>query len=73
MKSEFILAFNEICEQRGLPKDEVFEALKTALVSAYRRDTNIRAQQKVTVAGRVGRAAQNRQKGFTRVSVEGIH
>ncbi len=49
MKSEFILAFNEICEQRGLPKDEVFEALKTALVSAYRRDTNISAQQKVTV------------------------
>ncbi|MCC6606567.1 MAG: transcription termination/antitermination protein NusA [Anaerolineae bacterium] len=49
MKSEFILAFNEICEQRGLPKEEVFEALKTALVSAYRRDTNISAQQKVSV------------------------
>jgi N utilization substance protein A len=49
MKSEFILAFNEICEQRGLPKDEVFDALKTALVSAYRRDTNISAQQKVSV------------------------
>ena len=49
MKSEFILAFNEICEQRGLPKEEVFEALKTALVSAYRRDTNISAQQGVTV------------------------
>ncbi len=49
MKSEFILAFNEICEQRGLPKEEVFEALKTALVSAYRRDINISAQQKVTV------------------------
>jgi N utilization substance protein A len=49
MKNEFILAFNEICEQRGLPKEEVFEALKTALVSAYRRDTNISAQQRVTV------------------------
>ena len=49
MKSEFILAFNEICEQRGLPKDEVFEALKTALVSAYRRDTNISTQQSVSV------------------------
>ncbi len=49
MKSEFILAFNEICEQRGLPKEEVFDALKTALVSAYRRDTNISAQQKVSV------------------------
>lgn len=49
MKSEFILAFNEICEQRGLPKDEVFDALKTALVSAYRRDTNISTQQQVSV------------------------
>lgn len=49
MKSEFILAFNEICEQRGLPKEEVFEALKNALVSAYRRDTNISAQQQVSV------------------------
>jgi N utilization substance protein A len=49
MKSEFILAFNEICEARGLPKEDVFEALKTALVSAYRRDTNISNMQKVKV------------------------
>lgn len=49
MKSEFILAFNEICEQRGLAKEEVFEALKTALISAYRRDTNISTQQDVSV------------------------
>ncbi len=47
MKSEFILAFNEICESRGLSKDDVFEALKTALVSAYRRDTNFSATQEV--------------------------
>ena len=49
MKSQFILAFNEICESRGLPKEDVFEALKTALVSAYRRDTNVSSTQKVTV------------------------
>lgn len=49
MKSEFILAFNEICESRGLPKEDVFEALKTALVSAFRRDTNLSSMQKVTV------------------------
>lgn len=49
MKSEFILAFNEICESRGLPKEDVFEALKTALVSAYRRDTNVSNTQEVTV------------------------
>ncbi|MCA9958852.1 MAG: transcription termination factor NusA, partial [Anaerolineales bacterium] len=49
MKSEFILAFNEICESRGLPKEDVFEALKTALVSAFRRDANLSNIQKVTV------------------------
>lgn len=47
MKSQFILAFNEICESRGLPKEDVFEALKTALVSAYRRDANVSNLQKV--------------------------
>ena len=47
MKSEFMLAFNEICEARGLPKDVVIEALKTALVSAYRRNTNVSNTQEV--------------------------
>ena len=47
MKSEFILAFNEICEPRGLPKEDVFDALKTALVSAYRRDMNVSNTQQV--------------------------
>ena len=47
MKSEFLLAFNEICESRGLPKEDVLEALKTALVSAYRRDANVSNLQDV--------------------------
>ena len=49
MKNEFILAFNEICESRNLPKEDVFEALKKALVSAYRRDINVSNTQQVTV------------------------
>jgi N utilization substance protein A len=47
MKSEFMMAFNEICEERGLPKDVVIDALKTALVSAYRRNTNVSNTQEV--------------------------
>src|SRR5512138_4038731 len=47
MKSEFLLAFNEICDQRDLPRDVVFEALKTALVSAYRRAVGIGNNQHV--------------------------
>ncbi|MGB3713771.1 MAG: transcription termination factor NusA [Candidatus Promineifilaceae bacterium] len=49
MKSEFMLAFNEICESRGLSGDVVIEALQTALISAYRRDTNVSNVQEVEV------------------------
>jgi N utilization substance protein A len=49
MRSEFILAFNEICEERGLAKDVVFEALETALASAFRRNLNISSSQEVDV------------------------
>ena len=49
MKSEFMLAFNEICESRGLSSEVVIEALKTALVSAYRRNTNVSNIQEVEV------------------------
>jgi len=49
MKSEFMLAFNEICESRGLTSEVVIEALKTALVSAYRRNTNVSNIQGVEV------------------------
>ncbi len=38
MKSEFLLAFNEICSDRGLPKAVVLDAVEKALVSAYRRN-----------------------------------
>ena len=49
MKSDFMLAFNEICQERGLPQDTVIEALKTALVSAFRRDLNLSNTQDVQV------------------------
>ncbi len=49
MKSEFILAFNQICSERGLPPEIVMEALGMALVTAFRRNTNISSAQNVTV------------------------
>jgi N utilization substance protein A len=44
-KSELILAFNEIAEMRKLPRDVIIEALKAALVSAYRRNAGISSAQ----------------------------
>lgn len=49
MKSEFLLAFNEICQERNLPQDTVIEALKTALASAYRRNANVSNSQEIIV------------------------
>ena len=37
MKSDFLLAFNQVCSDRGLSRDVVLEALEAALVSAYSR------------------------------------
>lgn len=40
MKNEFELAFNEVLEEKQLPQDVVLEALKAAMISAYRRSKN---------------------------------
>lgn len=40
MKNEFTLAFNEVLEEKGLPRAVVLEALEAAMVSAYRRAVN---------------------------------
>ena len=48
MKSEFLLAFNEICSDRGLPRAVVLDAVEKALVSAYRRNTDINTVENVT-------------------------
>jgi N utilization substance protein A len=39
VKSDFLLAFNQVCSDRGLSRDVVLEALEAALVSAYSRST----------------------------------
>ena len=48
MKSEFLLAFNQICSDRGLPREIVLEALQMALISAYRRNADVSTNQNVT-------------------------
>jgi transcription termination/antitermination protein NusA len=67
MKSEFLLAFNQICSERNLPKEVVLEALNTALVSAYRRDINASSAQNVTavIDGQTGLAHIYAEKEVT--------
>jgi N utilization substance protein A len=47
MKNEFALAFNEVLEDKQLPKEVVMEALEAAMISAYRRAVNASNAQRV--------------------------
>lgn len=47
MKSELILALNEIIERFGLTQETVLEAVEAAMVSAYRRSANASSAQMV--------------------------
>ena len=47
MKNEFVLAFNEVLEEKGLPREVVIEALETAMISAYRKAVNASTAQQV--------------------------
>ncbi len=39
MKNEFIVAITQLAAEKNLPRDVVFEAVETALASAYKKDT----------------------------------
>jgi len=47
MKSEFALAFNQICADYSLPREVVLDAIRAALATAYRRDWKVPATQNV--------------------------
>jgi len=58
MANELQTAFNEIAELRALPEEVVLEALQSALVSAYRKDTGASSAQAIEarIDSRTGRA-----------------
>ena len=49
MKSEFALAFNEVLEEKGLPRDTIMTAIEAAMVSAYRKSVGASTAQEVRV------------------------
>ncbi len=65
MKSEFALAFNQICAEYNLPKEVVLEAVRAALATAYRRDWRIAPTQNLTTE-------INLDTGLARIYVEKI-
>jgi len=47
MKNEFALAFNEVLEERQLPKEIIMEALESALITAYQKSVNASKEQHI--------------------------
>ena len=47
MRNEFTLAFNEVLEEKGLPREIILKALESAMVSAYRRSVNASTAQNI--------------------------
>ena len=47
MKNEFSLAFNEVLEEKQLPKKVILDAIEAAMISAYRRAVNASSAQHV--------------------------
>ncbi len=39
--TEFVVAINQICSERGLEKERIYEALETAILHAYRKEFNV--------------------------------
>lgn len=44
MQSQFFAAINQLCDEKGIPKDKVIETIKAALRAAYRKDYGNREQ-----------------------------
>jgi transcription termination/antitermination protein NusA len=47
MKNEFTLAFNEVLEEKGLPKEIIVKALESAIISAYNRSVKTDVTRKI--------------------------
>lgn len=50
MKNEFLIAITQICAEKNLPREVVFDALKAALVSAYKRTFGITGEVSVKIS-----------------------
>jgi N utilization substance protein A len=56
MQSQFLAAINQLCDEKGIPKEKVIETIKAALRAAYRKDygnkeQNIEVELSDTVEG----------------------
>ena len=56
MKSDFMLAINQLCAERKLSREVVMEAVEAALISAYKRNFGVVADIEVQIESSTGAA-----------------
>lgn len=44
MQSQFLAAINQLCDEKGIPRDKVLDTVKAAIRAAYRKDYGTREQ-----------------------------
>jgi len=54
MKTEFVSAITQLCNEKGVPRDVVMEAIEAALVSAYKRNFDAPNQDVTAKIGESG-------------------
>lgn len=54
MRNEFIQLINQVCAERNLAKEVVFEALEAAMVSAYKRNLSTNQEVEATIDQQTG-------------------
>ncbi len=84
MQSQFVTAIEQICEEKGISKDSVIEAIEAALIAAYKKDFGDKDQEvRVTLDKDSGEArifvskevVKDVQEGFEmlQISIEDAH
>ena len=46
---ELTLAIDQLCDEKGLTKDEIIETIEEAIAAAYRKDFGDKKTQKIVV------------------------
>ena len=73
MQSQFVTAIEQICEEKGISKDSVIEAIEAALIAAYKKDFGDKDQEvRVTLDKDSGEARIFVSKEVVKVVQEGF-
>jgi len=66
MKSDFLIAITQIAAEKNLPKEVVLQAVETALISAYKKDSEATATSSSASIGTRGTCTSSPRRQWWR-------